>query len=200
MVRKGSGRALLPLRSPLPYGGERSDGEIVDRVGADLITEWDALADLLADVPGPSPVGQYAYADSGLHVRVTMATDAMTRRLQATRDDVSLAFLLTPTDVFAVPPEAVAESRRRYAALGWRGRVAWPARTLSNGSLFQPSYVDTVTGADGTEFGIADCVVGEQGPNYLLAKRLQRWRATVARDAGTTVSANVARPRGLARS
>ena len=83
-----------------------------------------------------------------------------------------------------MPPEAVAESRRRYAAMGWRGRIAWPARTLSKGSLFQPSYVDTVTGADGTEFGIADCVVAEQGPNYLLAKRLQRWRATVAREGG----------------
>jgi hypothetical protein len=36
--------------------------------------------------------------------------------------------------------------------------------------------------------------VAQQGPNYALAKRLQRWRGTVARDAGTTVSLNVAPP------
>ena len=34
----------------------------------------------------------------------------------------------------------------------------------------------------------------QQGPNYALAKRLQRWRATSARQAGTTVSMNVAPP------
>ena len=34
----------------------------------------------------------------------------------------------------------------------------------------------------------------QQGPNYLLAKRLQRWRATAARAAGTQVSLRVAPP------
>ena len=34
----------------------------------------------------------------------------------------------------------------------------------------------------------------QQGPNYALAKRLQRWRATRARDDGVTVSLNVAPP------
>jgi hypothetical protein len=39
---------------------------------------------------------------------------------------------------------------------------------------------------------VHDALVPQQGPNYALAKRLQRWRAAVARDAGTTVSLNVA--------
>jgi hypothetical protein len=34
--------------------------------------------------------------------------------------------------------------------------------------------------------------VPAQGPNYALAKRIQRWRAAVARAAGTTVSFHVA--------
>ena len=37
-------------------------------------------------------------------------------------------------------------------------------------------------------------LVPQQGPNYALAKRLQRWRAIVARDAGSIVSINVAPP------
>ena len=46
----------------------------------------------------------------------------------------------------------------------------------------------------GADPGISDSLVPQQGPNYALAKRLQRWRATVAREAGTTVSLNVAPP------
>ena len=48
--------------------------------------------------------------------------------------------------------------------------------------------------APGADPGINDSLVPQQGPNYALAKRLQRWRATVARDAGTTVSLHVAPP------
>ena len=46
--------------------------------------------------------------------------------------------------------------------------------------------------ADGQDVGIADVLVPQQGPNYTLAKRVQRWRATVAQADGCTVSANVA--------
>ena len=46
----------------------------------------------------------------------------------------------------------------------------------------------------GSDPGINDSLVPQQGPNYALAKRLQRWRATVARQQGTTVSMNVAPP------
>jgi len=37
-------------------------------------------------------------------------------------------------------------------------------------------------------------MIPQQGPNYALAKRLQRWRAVVARDGGSLVSMNVAPP------
>jgi hypothetical protein len=36
--------------------------------------------------------------------------------------------------------------------------------------------------------------VPQQGPNYALAKRIQRWRAAVARQASATVSLSVAPP------
>jgi hypothetical protein len=36
-----------------------------------------------------------------------------------------------------------------------------------------------------------DAITPDQGPNYILAKRLQHWRAMVAREAGHTVSSNV---------
>ncbi|EXS22228.1 hypothetical protein J658_2718 [Acinetobacter baumannii 573719] len=41
-------------------------------------------------------------------------------------------------------------------------------------------------------YGIADCLVVEQGPNYALAKRIQQWRAILAHHQGQRVSINIA--------
>jgi hypothetical protein len=66
--------------------------------------------------------------------------------------------------------------------------LARPLRTLSAGRLLRRQYLP------GADPGIADSLVPQQGPNYALAKRLQRWRAAVARAEGGTVSMNVAPP------
>merc|ERR1719375_151621 len=42
------------------------------------------------------------------------------------------------------------------------------------------------------ELPVVDAIVKEQGPNYILAKRLQHWRAISARSKGCTVSTNIA--------
>ena len=44
-----------------------------------------------------------------------------------------------------------------------------------------------ITSENGKTYGIADCLVVEQGPNYALAKRIQQWRATLARHQGQRV-------------
>ncbi len=54
---------------------------------------------------------------------------------------------------------------------------------LRRGALFTPAYVTP---------GVVDVLVPQQGANYTLAKRVQRWRATAAQAAGHLVSANVA--------
>jgi hypothetical protein len=157
--------------------------------GADLITEVPAVADWVAGLPGRPVLGDYVYADGATNVRVSTAVDALTVRLAAARDDVALAFLATPTDVFAVPPDAVAQSVRAYAGRSRTAKLLGrPLRTLSAGRLLQRAYLP------GSDPGVVDSLVAQQGPNYALAKRLQRWRATVARAAGTTVSMNVAPP------
>ena len=63
-----------------------------------------------------------------------------------------------------------------------------PLRTLSGGRLLRRNYVP------GEDPGINDSVVLQQGPNYLLAKRIQRWRATTARAQGMPVSFKIAPP------
>jgi hypothetical protein len=134
-------------------------------------------------------LGNYVYADGPLHVRASLAIDAIGADLAAAGRDVMLAWLATPTDVFAAPIEAVEESRRRWRSAGlWR----YARSPLRLAGAFERNYPETVWTATGVEYGICDCLVPQQGPNYLLAKRLQRWRAMAAREDGVRVSLNVA--------
>ncbi|HUG83852.1 MAG TPA: hypothetical protein VMM13_04765 [Euzebya sp.] len=158
-----------------------------ERAGLDLITQVPAAAAWIAALPGSPVLGNYVYAEGATHVRVAMAVDALTRRLQADRDDLALAFLATPTDVFAVPADDVERASRAYAQRSKTGKLlARPLRALSGGRLLRPAYARDVNP------GICDSLVPQQGPNYALAKRIHRWRATVARHDGRVVSMHVA--------
>ncbi len=178
VARRSAGTLLVPV----------ADGD-VSQPGIDLTGDVPAVADWLAAAEGPLVLGNYVYADGAANVRVASAVDALTVRLQAARPDVALAFLATPTDVFAVPGDAVAHSARAYATRSPAAKLAsWPLHALSGGRLLRRAY------APGADPGICDGLVPQQGPNYALAKRIQRWRATVASDGGATVSMNVAPP------
>lgn len=188
-ARSSAGTLVLPLRA-----GAAVDGNVAADAGADLLTETPAIAQWLsAGAPDlPLTAGSYAYADGATHVQVAVASDAVVEHLLRTRPGTSYAELATPTDAYAVPGDVVADARARWAARGWRGVAQRPAQLLSRGALYAPSYRVTVQREDGSEVGIADVLVPQQGPNYTLAKRLQRWRAVAAHAEGVVVSANVA--------
>lgn len=199
LARQGAGTLVSPGVEPGAGAGVRpgvgADLKAGAAVGAarvpgvDLVADVPAVAEWLAGQPGTLVLGNYVYADGATNVRVSMAVDELTRRLQAARTDVALAFLATPTDVFAVPGAAVRHSSRAYADRSATAKLLGrPLRTLSGGRLLRRSY------AAGADPGVNDAMITQQGPNYALAKRLQRWRATVARDEGATVSMNVAPP------
>ena len=186
-VRAGAGVAQVPLQHPV------DDPEDLDRVaeaaGADLLSQTPQVAAWLAGIDGPATVGNYVYADGADNVRVSMAADALTVQLCERLDDVSLAMLVTPTDVYAAPEEAVVDSQRRFADARTTPRLV---RTVSGSRLYAPNYTELVTSPEGHRYGIADCLVSQQGPNYALAKRMHRWRARLAREQGHVVSVNVA--------
>jgi hypothetical protein len=184
-ARGSAGTLLVPVA-----GGADEGASLAGRAGADLVADVASVADGLAAADGGALVlANYAYADGAGHVRVAAAVDALTRRVQARRADVALAFLATPTDVFAVPADAVAQADRAYGTRSPASRLAGGSlHALSGGRLLQRAY------QPGADPGINDSLVAQQGPNYALAKRLQRWRATVARRDGATVSINIAPP------
>ncbi len=181
LVARGNATLVAPVRE----GGEGLGG-----AGANLLTDLPEILDWLASLEGPLTVGAYAYLDGALHVRVAAAMDALMAGLCGLRGDVSLAALATPTDVYAVPHEAVRASRAAWAARGVGDRL-WqaPIARLSGGRFFRPNHPP----ASGTvNHGVCDSLVLQQGANYALAKRLQQWRALAARADGVRVSINVA--------
>ncbi len=174
---EGAGRVHLPARV-------LTDAEACN--GANLVKELPALAHWLDGFDGRLVVGNYCYADGSMHVRVSMAADALGCHLTSQRPDTALAFLATPTDVFAVTAEDVARSNDAYSKRTVSKVLRQPLRIASGGRLLQRNYPPTANP------GICDSLIPQQGPNYALAKRIQRWRATTARHEGITVSMNVA--------
>ena len=181
-TRRLAGSLTVPVRE--------GTGPLGQRAGGDLVHDLAAVARWVGELPGRLVIGNYVYADGETNVRVSMAVDALTRHVIGARgrDDVDLAFLATPTDVFAVPGAAVERSVDSYARRRTSKVLRVPLRTLSGGRLLRRNYVP------GQVPGINDSVVLQQGPNYLLAKRLQRWRATAYRGEGGLVSFKVAPP------
>ena len=177
-ARAGSGRVIAPVTAGATPG-------------ADLLTQLPEVRAWLTSLQTPLVLGNYAYADGAMFVRVAAAADALTVQLIDDGTARALAYLASPTDVFAVPA-AVVEAARDGGDVKRRGRhIGRPLRTVSGGRMFTPNYRVVVESDDGQRFGLADSVVPQQGPNYALAKRLQRWRAVIARESVVT-SANVA--------
>lgn len=183
VAEEGSGVVHVPVHSP--YDGDT--GSLARVTGADLLTETPEIRTWVASFGGPMVVGNYVYADGSTFLRLATALDALTSSLQEDVSDVSIAYLATPTDVFAVPQDVVDASRARA-----RSKIAALPRLATRGAVFQPNYRSTVRSSDGTTWGISDVLVPQQGPNYSLAKMMQRWRAIEAKQQGRHVSANVA--------
>ncbi len=179
-TRGAAGRLLVPARP--------GSGPLPERAGVDLVHDLPTATGWVCGLDGSLVLGNYVYADGATNVRVSTAVDAMSRIVRLARADTALSFLATPTDVFAVPKEAVDASVRSYAERRTSKVLRGPLRTLSGGRLLRRNYVP------GEDPGINDSVVLQQGPNYLLAKRIQRWRATSARAKGATVSFKIAPP------
>ena len=133
-ARQSPGRLTVPLRS-MP--AVDSDANIAAAAGADVITEAPEIADWLLHLPGPFVLGDYVYAPGASQVRTTTAVDAIILTLLERRKDVGLAYLATPTDVYAVPGDAVVMSQGRYEDAGSLVAIA---RELGAKRIFRPNY------------------------------------------------------------
>ncbi len=175
LARTTAGRVLFPVRAGRP-------------AGANLLTDLPEILGWLGERETVDTIGAYAYLDGEKHVRVSAAMDRIVGKLSETHPKALVAYLMTPTEVFVVPESAAAVSRAAFEA---RSPFVKPLRALSRGRLFEAN-VRAEAMMDGAPHAIIDSVEARQGANYLLAKRMQRWRVFLAQEAGRRVSCNVA--------
>jgi hypothetical protein len=197
-TRSTAGAMRIPIaldaegQPPFVVGGllhPDDDINVAQHAGVNLLTHAPEIRTWLDVIDQPFVLGTYAYADGATHALLSVAADAIADDLINRRDDITLAFLATPTDVFMVPIEAVTEAQRRWDARGFAALFQAPLRMAGQ---FEPNYPDVYVTPEGREIGINDSLIPQQGPNYALAKRIQRWRALYSRAQGVPVSLNLA--------
>ena len=146
------------------------------------IASWVATDCVKDDVQ--MTIGNYTYLDGALHVQLALAADAIMQQCESIRGSrrTSIAFLCTPTDDHVIPQEA-----RDFAKANYEKKKFWQKLLVPLGLLVPNFSNQTET----NEMCVVDGIIQRQGPNYALAKRIQHWRAILARSGGCVVSSNV---------
>lgn len=156
--------------------------------GGNLFTQTPEICNWLKEVEPEKPlvVGGYAYLDGALHVKVALAMDAIMGGVcEARKKPVTLAFLCTPTDVHMIPKAAADAAKKNLAEMPFWQKLLFKISLRKN-------VLPPVKSEAGLDIYLVDGLVVDQGPNYALAKRMQHWRAIVARNSGHAVSTNIA--------
>ncbi len=184
-VAAGNATLTAPVAPGLPLDAAHA--------GADLLVDAPEIAAWLAALDHPLSIANLAYLDGERHVRVSLAMDAISATQCAADARTQLAYMATPTDVFAVPEELAAAVMHGYAGRSVVKKLAQlGVRMASRGRAFAPHITGLIDAGPAGRWGLVDALVVEQGPNYALAKRLQQWRAVVAQADGHRVAFTVA--------
>lgn len=195
-TRNRAGQLIFPVKEAVPAGA--SDADIAKVAGCNLLTDTPEIRTWLQDLYPKERLMcvALAYLDGALFVKVSMAMDAIIESLieKRTPDKVGVAYLCTPTDAHlcTVASTEAARANLRRAPM-WQQMLA-PVLGMA-GKPMKKNSEKPVVGEDGVEIEglhVVDCIIPEQGPNYILAKRLQHWRAMLSRDSGCIASSNVA--------
>lgn len=190
-ARNSSGTLIFPLSKP--QKDFANDAELFAGCGANLTEQTGEIAAWLKSVaPGKRlTVGNYTYLDGDLHVKLSLAADAVIAAVCEARKDTAVAFLCTPTDIHFIPDEAHKAALKNYGFRPGKG-IELLINLLTMGTKLVKNALPPITAADGSKVKVVDGLSVAQGPNYALAKRLQHWRAIVAYEAGHTVSSTIA--------
>ena len=187
------GNATLYAPSLQQQTEDASIEHLSQQLGANLLTQIPEIGHWLVQNPQQLNLAAIAYLDGEKHVRVSMAMDSIMHYVSSQKPDSSLMYMCTPTDVYAVPKEVIEAAAYKHQQRSNVEKILSKSiSTLSMKHLFKHPSAELIASDNGQAYGIADCLVVEQGPNYALAKRLQQWRATLARHQGQKVSINIA--------
>jgi hypothetical protein len=165
--------------------------------GADCLTQAPELANWLSalDLGSRVYIGCYIYLDGESFVRASAAMDAIACAVTARRKArfpshplCGLAYIETPSNYHAIPAHCKTISRGYL-----KNAPIWQKLLLTMGMLKPLKFVsdEKLMPIGGTPAVLMDGLIAVQGPNYALAKLMQRWRIILARSNGQLVSVNV---------
>ncbi|GBG27782.1 Hypothetical Protein FCC1311_040052 [Hondaea fermentalgiana] len=170
-----------------------------DIVGVDIVENMPEVANWLVSLyPGKRLViGSYIYLDGANHVRASVAMDAVLQRVLEKRPDTALAYLGSPAVAYPIPQASweVSMSNFKKGPTFWQNALGLFLRSYApnNEDPVVAESVNTDAADTSKEIYMFNGIVNMQGPNYLLAKTLQNWRAMVAREVNKAlVSVNMA--------
>ena len=189
-VQNGNATLYAPSLEVLPDNS--SDEVLKEKLGANLLTHIPEIAQWLVQFKQDLDLAAIAYLDGEKHVRVSMAMDSIMSYVSQHKAHSSLMYMCTPTDVYAVPEEVMTAAGQKYQNISKTESILSRSISLISRQHFFQRHDHELYKVGNLQYGIADCLVIEQGPNYALAKRLQQWRATLARAQGQRVSINIA--------
>jgi hypothetical protein len=192
IAENSPGTVTFPLKSPV---SSKDVSTLAESAGCNLLTQTPEIRNWLLGVHKGKPlgVGCYAYLDGALFVKLSMAMDAISKDLVSSRKNVALAYLCTPTDCHIGTSAASAVATKTYKKSPlWQSLLSAFVSTMPGLKSLKRNAFRHVETDDGNTLHCVDAIVPEQGPNYILAKRLQHWRAIVSRDKGCIVSSNIA--------
>lgn len=186
------GNATLYAPSLAPLADNTSAEVLKEKLGVNLLTHIPEIAKWLVEFKQDLDLAAIAYLDGEKHVRVSMAMDIIMHHVSQQKTNTSLMYMCTPTDVYAVPQDVIKASEQKYREISKTESILSKSISLLSRQHFFQRHEHELFKVGTEHYGIADCLVVEQGPNYALAKRLQQWRATLAREQGQRVSINIA--------
>ncbi|WP_111895696.1 hypothetical protein [Acinetobacter sp. MB5] len=190
-IEQGNATLIAPSQEFVDHNASKH--ELVHKLGANLLTQTPEIAGWLAQMPQQLNLAAIAYLDGEKHVRVAMAMDAIMQYVSEQKPDSTLMFMCTPTDVYAVPKHIVDQQvQKAHERSTIEKLLAKGVSNLSIRYFLKPHSRQLYHSNNGKDYAIADCLVLEQGPNYALAKRIQQWRAIMAREQGQHVCINIA--------
>ena len=187
-AKESSGSIIFPLSRP--QKDCNSEEELIQSVGCNLIEQPAMILNWLSDVAKGKQltIGNYTYLDGDLHVKLSLAADAIIKHMRLRRpNEVAAAFLCTPTDIHCVPDAAHRAAVKNY---GWHpGRLLEAIiNVCSMGKFLRKNALPPLK----NNIKVVDGLSVAQGPNYALAKRLQHWRSMIEFEAGGIVSTSIA--------
>ena len=192
LAKESSGSITFPLK--VEPSQCTNDDLLCENAGCNLFTHTPMIRDWLLNLYPEKvhfTVGCYAYLDGALHVQVSLAMDAICRDLSEKRKNTSLAYLCTPTDLHLVPKDAYDAQVENYQ-IYCRKLYCMFLHLMNPKKFLRKNPRAPVASTDGKNFYIVNGISVAQGPNYALAKRMQHWRAIVARSKGCIVSSDIA--------